>query len=156
MRALIACVALAFAGCVQPMQHTTLPLLARDRAAPGPALLEHALADFFTGPGPGTREDPPTVCVELSPGGLQPSDEEALMARFPRLAPRDRCQLDERWTDRITGERAVLLQAYSFACADADHCTGWINARRRPATRWTMVWQDGAWQFASDRRMVAE
>ncbi|WP_152608519.1 hypothetical protein [Croceibacterium mercuriale] len=136
------------------MHDVSAPALAQDRAAPGAALLEHALAGFFDGPG--ATPDPPTVCVELSPDALPAEQEAALMARFPRLAPRDRCEQAPGLMDRITGERAVLLQAYGFACSDAQTCTGWTNAPGRPATRWTMRWVDGAWTFAGDRRIIAQ
>lgn len=145
---------LAVPACAPPLQDASVPTLAQDRAAPGAALLEQALTGFFDGPG--AAADPPTVCVELSPGTLPAAQEEALMARFPRLAPRDRCEQAPGLMDRITGERAVLLQAYGFTCSDPDHCTGWTNAPGRPATRWTMQWQDGAWTFASDRRLIAQ
>lgn len=141
-------------ACAPRLHELPAPALAHDHAAPGAALLEQALTGFFDGPG--AAADPPTVCVELSPGGLPAAQEEALMARFPRLAPRDRCEQAPGLMDRITGERAVLLQAYGFACSDADNCTGWTNAPGRPATRWTMHWQDGAWTFASDRRLIAQ
>jgi len=148
------CLLPAMAGCAPPLHDISLPALARDRAAPGAALLEQALTGFFAGPG--AEADPPTVCIELSPGGLPAEQEKALMARFPRLAPRDRCAQAPGLMDRITGERAVLLQAYGFACVDPDHCTGWTNAPGSPATRWSMRWQDDTWTFASDRRLIAQ
>ncbi|WP_121114476.1 hypothetical protein [Croceibacterium ferulae] len=147
------CALAGLPGCAPPMRDASAPALAQDRAAFGAALLERALAGFFDGPG--AAADPPTVCVELSPGGLPAEQEKALMARFPRLAPRDRCAQAPGLMDRITGERAVLLQAYGFACSDPDHCTGWTNASGQPATRWTMRWQEGGWTFASDRRLIA-
>ncbi|KHL25662.1 hypothetical protein PK98_03155 [Croceibacterium mercuriale] len=146
--------AMAVPACAPPLHDVSAPALAQDRAAPGAALLEHALAGFFDGPG--ATPDPPTVCVELSPDALPAEQEAALMARFPRLAPRDRCEQAPGLMDRITGERAVLLQAYGFACSDAQTCTGWTNAPGRPATRWTMRWVDGAWTFAGDRRIIAQ
>ena len=145
---------LLLGACAPPLRDVSLPPLAADRAAPGAALLEQALSGFFAGPG--AAADPPTVCVELSPGGLPAEQENALMARLPRLAPRDRCEQAPGLMDRITGERAVLLQAYGFACSEADLCTGWTNAPGSPATRWTMRWQDKAWTFASDRRLIAQ
>lgn len=150
--ALVGAVLLAV-GCTAVPHSPTLPPLAQDQAAPGPALLEHALGQFFADTG--ATADPPTVCVDLAPGGLVPDAEKALMARFPRLAPRARCEQPPRWTDRLTGERAVLLQAYALACAGAT-CTGWTNAPGTPATRWTMQWQGGRWTFVGDRRLIAE
>ena len=137
-----------------PLPEISAPALVRDPAAPGAALLEHALADFFEGPG--ATADPPTLCVELSPGGLSAEQEAVLMTRFPRLAPRARCEQAPGLMDRITGERAVLLQVYGLACGDARTCSGWTNAPGRPATHWTMRWQDGAWTFAGDRRLIAQ
>lgn len=145
---------MAMPACAPPLHDMSAPALAQDRAAPGAALLEHALAGFFDGPG--ATADPPTVCIELSPGGLPAEQEAALMARFPRLAPRGRCEQAPGLMDRITGERAVLLQAYGFACSDAETCAAWTNAPGRPATRWTMRWRDGGWTFAGDRRLIAQ
>jgi hypothetical protein len=154
LRATMALVLCSLAGCTPPLRDNALPPLAQDQAAPGPALLEHGLVTFFAGPG--AIADPPTVCVDLSPGGLPAEAEEALMARFPRLAPRSRCERPPSWVDRLTGERAVLLQAYALSCSDAANCTGWTNAPGAPATRWTMRWQDGRWTFTGDRRLIAQ
>ncbi|WP_347304040.1 hypothetical protein V5740_05345 [Croceibacterium sp. TMG7-5b_MA50] len=146
---------LFLAGACAPVAHDpALPPLAQDQVEPGPALLEHALLTFFAGPG--AAADPPTVCVDLSPGGLPAEAEKALMARFPRLAPRSRCEQPPGWIDRLTGERAVLLQAYGLECADTVICTGWTNAPGSPATRWIMRWHDGRWTFAGDHRLIAQ
>ena len=41
----------AVPACAPPLHDVSAPALVRDRGAPGAALLEHALAGFFYGPG---------------------------------------------------------------------------------------------------------
>src|ERR1700754_3908263 len=65
-----------------------LPPLAGDRAQPAAALIEQVLREHFAGAGAA----PPTTCVSLAPRALTAAQEEALMARFVRLAPASRCR----------------------------------------------------------------
>ena len=143
-------------ACVnEPAPAPPLPPLAGDSQAPALALIEHVLAGHFAGEAAAT--DPPTTCVELRPGGLTAVQEEALIARFPRLAPRARCETDQPPpSDEFTGERAVLVQIYDLECRDAAHCTAWVARPGSPAMRYTMSFESGTWGFAGDRRILAE
>ena len=144
------------AACVnEPAAAPALPPLAADRAAPALALAEHVLAAHFADE---EAADPPTTCLTLSPDPLDAAQEAALIARFPRLAPRARCATapPPPPSDGMTGERAVVVQIYRFACTDATHCTGWAIRPGRPATRYTMAYQNGAWRIEGDRRLLAQ
>lgn len=147
--------AAALTACVSQTAALLLPPLAQDRAQPALALIEHVLGRHFAGEA--ADADPPTTCVELSPVGLTPAQEEALIARFPRLAPRERCETDvPPPSDEFTGERAVLVQVYGFECADSAHCTAWVSRPGHPAARYAQTFKGSAWSFAGDPRGVAE
>jgi hypothetical protein len=129
--------------------------LAEDQSQPGPALIEHVLVGFFASLPAGS--DVPTVCASLAPRALEDGQEKALIARFPRLAPRDRCKPSGAgYVDAITGERAELVQVYEFACESPTSCSGWASAPGQPSARYGMRWQDGSWHFARDARLIAE
>jgi hypothetical protein len=155
-RLLLAVAPLLLGACVnEPAAGSPLPPLARDREEPALALVEHVLTEHFAGQA--AASDPPTTCVELKPTGLTAAQEEALIARFPRLAPRGRCETERPPpSDEFTGERAVLVQVYDFQCSDADHCTAWVSRPGSPAMRYTLTFESGAWSFAGDRRILAE
>jgi len=155
-RLLLAAASLLLGACVnEPAAGPPVPPLGQDRAEPALALIEHVLVEHFAGQA--AADDPPTTCVELRPAGLTAAQEEALIARFPRLAPRGRCETEvPPPSDEFTGERAVLVQVYDLECSDADHCTGWSSRPGSPAIRYTMVFENGAWGFVGDRRVLAE
>jgi hypothetical protein len=146
----------ALGGCVnEPAPSPSLPPLASDPDAPALALIEHVLTEHFAGQSIAT--DPPTTCVELRPDGLTPAQEEALITRFPRLAPRARCDTQvPPPSDEFTGERAVLVQVYDLECSDVAHCTAWVARPGSPAARYTMLFDGSTWSFAGDRRILAE
>jgi len=146
----------ALAACVaEPAPAPPLPPLAADPEAPALALIEHVLAEHFAGEA--AAADPPTTCVELSPDGLTAAQEQALIARFPRLAPRARCETNEPPpSDEFTGERAVVVQVYELECSDAARCTAWVARPNRPALRYTMAYEGGSWRFSGDPRLLAE
>jgi hypothetical protein len=127
--------------------------LAEDREQPVLALFEHVLTGYFSGAG----ASGPTVCPVQSPEGLTAEQEQALIVRFVRLAPAERCSSGAQGpVDAITGEPAALLQVYDFACRSPDLCTGWVQAPGAPATRYAMRFAGGAWRFDGDRRILAE
>ena len=126
--------------------------LAEDAEQPVLALLEHVLTGHFAAFG----ANPPTTCARLLPGPLSAEQEEALIARFVRLAPASRCRAESgKWRDTVTGQPAQVVEVYDFACRAPLQCTGWVVAPQRPATRYAMRYEDGAWRFAADLRMVA-
>ncbi|HEY6815916.1 MAG TPA: hypothetical protein VI168_10290 [Croceibacterium sp.] len=130
-----------------------LASLAGDREQPVLALFEHVLTGYFAGAG----ADAPTTCARLSPAPLSAAQETALIARFVRLAPAERCIAAGPGTvDAITGEAAQLVQIYEFACQSEALCSGWVAAPGTPATRYAMRFEGGAWRFDSDRRIIAE
>lgn len=131
-----------------------LPPLAEDPSRPVLALFEHVLTDYFAEAG----VSGPTVCAMLSPAPLSTEQEEALILRFVRLAPADRCReaAGGEWRDAITGDVARTVQVYEFACREEAPCRGWVAAPGKPATRYTMRFVDGAWRFDADPRIVAE
>ncbi len=147
--------AAALGACVnEPATAPVPPQLAEDRERPALALIEHALGEHFAGLG--TAADPPTTCVELRPGGLSAEDEQALIARFPRLAPRARCETDTPPPeDGFTGERAVLVQVYDVTCSTPEQCGGWVSRPGSPAMHYAMAYAEGAWRFTGDRRILA-
>jgi hypothetical protein len=127
--------------------------LASDREQPVLALFEHVLTGYFAGAG----ASGPTTCARLSPTPLTAEQETALIARFVRLAPAERCIAAGQGTvDAITGESAQAVQVYEFACRTPELCSGWVAAPGAPATRYAMRFEGGAWRFDSDRRIVAE
>jgi len=127
--------------------------LANDREQAVLALFEHVLSGYFAGAG----ADVLTTCAQLSPTPLTAEQETALIARFVRLAPAERCVSGAQGTvDAITGEAAQLVQVYEFACQSPELCSGWVAAPGAPATRYAMRFEGGAWRFDSDRRIIAE
>jgi hypothetical protein len=131
----------------------SLPPLAQDQSQPGPALAEHVLAAYF-GENPATANSP-TVCVSIAPQPLQDSQEKSLIARFPRLAPSDRCEPSgANHVDAFTKGPALLLLIYDFACDGPTSCNGWANVPGHPSTRYQLRWQDGSWRFAADLRLI--
>lgn len=135
-----------------PTPGTQPPPLAQDRAQPVLALFEHVLVPYFAAGGAAL----PTTCATLRPAALTAAQEEALILRLPRLAPAARCRAaGAGYVDAITGKPAAAVQVYEFACADADHCTGWVMLPGKPATRYTMEFAGGTWRFAGDRRLLA-
>jgi hypothetical protein len=127
--------------------------LAGDREQPVLALFEHVLTGYFAGAGAGG----PTTCARLSPTPLTAEQETALIRRFVRLAPAERCVAAGQGTvDAITGEPAQAVQVYQFACQTPELCSGWVAVPGAPATRYAMRFEGGAWRFDSDRRIIAE
>lgn len=147
-------VAFALGACASGGGEPPAPApLAGDRGQPVLALFEHVLTGYFAGAGAGGA----TTCARLSPAPLTAAQETALIKRFVRLAPGERCIAAGQGTvDAITGEPAQLVQVYEFACASPDLCSGWVAVPGAPATRYAMRFVDGAWRFDSDRRIVAE
>lgn len=141
-------------GCVQGGgDPPPLPPLARDQSQPALALFEHVLTGYFAGAG----ANAPTTCVSLDPGPLGKDREEALILRFVRLAPAERCRTQGAGVvDAITGGPARLVQVYRFACHDSAHCTGWASVPGAPAMAYAMSYEDGAWHFVGDPRIIAE
>jgi len=120
------------------------PPLAEDAEQPVLALFEHVLVAHFAALG----ANPPTTCVSLRPGPLSAEQEEALIARFVRLAPKSRCQ--------VAAETAQTIEVYEFACRTPTQCTGWVSAPGAPARRYAMSFESGAWRFTADPRLIAE
>ena len=144
------------AGCVyDAAPGTTLPDLSRDATQPELALLDHVLRGYFVGAGSGV--DRPTTCASLAPEPLGAAREQELIVRFVRLAPLSRCEArNEDAIDSITGETATVVRVYEFACTEPTRCTAWATVPGRPATRHAMHYEQGAWRFTSDRRIIAE
>ncbi|OJU61111.1 MAG: hypothetical protein BGO08_08440 [Altererythrobacter sp. 66-12] len=145
----------ALAGCVSDGgAPPPLPPLAADSSRPLLALFEHVLTGYFAEAG----AQGPTVCATLSPKPLSAEQEEALILRFVRLAPADRCRPadDGTWRDAITGEPAQTVRIYNFACREEAPCAGWATVPGRPATRYTLRFEGGAWRFDGDPRIIAE
>jgi hypothetical protein len=129
------------------------PPLAGDREQPVLALFEHVLTGYFAGAGAGG----PTTCARFSPEALTAEQETALITRFVRLAPAERCvSAAQGLADAITGDPAQVVQVYQFACQGPELCSGWVAVPGAPATRYAMRFEGGAWRFDSDRRIVAE
>ena len=127
--------------------------LAGNREQPVLALFEHALTGYFAGVGTSA----PTTCAGLNPEPLSAEQEQALIVRFVRLAPAERCLSGSQGTvDAITGGPAQLVQVYQFACQGDALCSGWVAAPGAPATRYAMRFEEGTWRFDSDRRIIAE
>ena len=148
--------AIALGACVSGGGGPPAPApLAEDQAQPVLALFEHVLTGYFAGAGAGAGG--PTTCARLSPTPLTAEQETALIARFVRLAPAERCIAAGQGTvDAITGAPAHLVEVYQFACQGAGPCSGWVAVPGAPATRYTMRFEGGAWRFDSDRRIIAE
>jgi len=127
--------------------------LAVDRERPVLALFEHVLTGYFAGAG----ANGPTTCARLSPQPLSAEQEQALIVRFVRLAPAERCVSAAQGTvDAITGGPAQVVQVYQFACQSPELCSGWVAVPGAPATRYAMRFEGGVWRFDSDRRIIAE
>jgi hypothetical protein len=130
-----------------------LPPLAEDQRQPVLALFEHVLTGYFAEAG----ARGPTVCATLSPRPLTAEQEEALILRFVRLAPAARCRAHGSGVvDSITGEPARMVQVYEFACRSDTLCSGWAAVPGKPATRYAMRFDAGAWRFDADPRIIAE
>jgi len=150
---LIAGLALSLGACVSGGgAPPALPPLAEDSEQPLLALFEHVLTAHFITFG----ANPPTTCAALREGGLTAEQEQELTARFVRLAPASRCKPEgAELRDAFTGEPARMVEVYDFVCREPLRCTGWVAAPGRPATRYAMRYEDGAWRFAEDLRRVA-
>lgn len=130
-----------------------LPPLAKDPEQPVLALFEHALTGHFAAFG----ANPPTTCAALRPGPLTAEQEEALIARFVRLAPASRCVAAAGgWRDSITQDAAQLVEVYGFACRSAMQCIGWVTAPGSPSRRYAMRFESGQWRFTADPGLIAE
>ena len=147
-------VVLALGACASGGGQPPAPApLAGDREQPVLALFEHVLTGYVAGAGARA----PTTCARLSPTSLTAEQETALIARFVRLAPAERCISAAQGTvDAITGAPAQAVQVYQFACQSAELCSGWVAVPGAPATRYAMRFEGGVWRFDSDRRIVAE
>ena len=146
---------LAVSGCVSGGgDPPPLPPLAEDQERPVLALFEHVLTGYFAEAG----ARGPTVCAMLSPQPLSAEQEEALILRFVRLAPAERCRAagDGEWQDAITGEPARTVHVYDFACRSDTLCSGWAAVPGKPATRYAMRFEAGVWRFDGDSRIIAE
>src|SRR5690606_8061564 len=111
------------------------------------------LTGYFAGAGSGG----PTTCPEIVPGSLTAEQEQQLIVRFVRLAPLERCiDTIDGIRDAITGGTAQVVQIYGFACPSTDRCSGWVTISGASATRYAMRFENGAWRFDADRRIVAE
>jgi hypothetical protein len=129
-----------------------LPVLAQDQGEPVLALFEHVLTGYFAGAGPNA----PTTCAALRSGPLSAAQEQELIARFVRLAPAARCRAGAGGTvDALTGGPAVLVELADFACAQAA-CAGTVRLPGRPAARYALRFESGAWRFDGDAGVVAE
>lgn len=129
--------------------------LAKDRTQPAGALIEHVLTRYFERVP--ASPNVPTVCVSFQQRPLDRALEQALIARFPRLAPLSRCAgTGNGVADAITGGAAQVIEVYAFTCDNADNCSGWATVPREPSVRYGLRWQNGAWQFARDMRLIAE
>ena len=154
MKKVVAPLSLLLGACVSGGgEPPPLPSLAQDEAQPALALFEHVLTGHFAAFG----ANPPTTCASLRPGPLTAAQEEALIARFVRLAPASRCLAARGgWQDSITGEPAQVVEVYDFACRTPTQCIGWASAPGSPAKRYAMSFENGQWRFTADPRLIAE
>jgi len=152
-RDIVPLLALALGACVSGGgAPPPLAPLAEDAEQPMLALFEHVLTGHFATFGASS----PTVCAVLRSGELSAEQEQALMTRFVRLAPASGCKAaGAEWRDAITDEPAQVIEVYDFVCREPLRCTGWAIAPQRPATRYAMRFEDGAWRFTADLRMIA-
>ena len=153
MRTILAGLSFVLGGCVAGSgAPPPLPPLAEDRAQPVLALFEHVLTGYFARVG----ATGPTTCAQLTPGPLTAEQERELIARFVRLAPAARCLAAAGGPiDAITREPAALVQVYDVRQADTA-TTAWAAVPGAPAIRYTMRFDNGAWRFDSDPRLIAE
>jgi len=154
MKNLVACLSLVLGACVSGSgEPPPLAPLAEEQEQPLLALFEHALTGHFAAFG----ANPPTTCASLRPGQLSAEQEKALIARFVRLAPGERCLAARGgWQDSITGEPAQIVEVYDFACRTPTQCIGWVTAPGSPSKRYAMSFENGAWRFTADPRLIAE
>lgn len=142
----------ALAACVAETPPPPLPPLAplsADPQEPALALIEHVLVAHFTSQA--KDADPATTCVELRPGGLRATQEQALIARFPRLAPRERCATQvPPPEDQFTGERAEVVQVYGMECSGPTNCAAFVAREGGTPMQYTLVFDQGAWAFRDD------
>ena len=139
-RVSVAALGAALSACVSGGAKP-LPKLAEDSEQPELALLEHVLTGHFAAAGAGG----PAICAALAPTPLTDAQEKALLDRFVRLAPASQC-----------GEDGAVVRVYEFACASETLCGGWAARPGVPATRYAMRFEDGAWRFDGDLRIIAE
>lgn len=132
----------ALAACVSSAGTEPAALLAEDQEQPELALFEHVLTGHFAGLG----ANGPMTCVALSPRPLTAQQESELLDRFVRLEPAEQCR---------TGDGDVV-QVYDFACLSDELCGGWVTRSGAPATRYAMRFENGAWRFDRDIRILAE
>src|SRR5215211_3572442 len=126
-----------------------LPPLSDDQAAPGLALVEHALTEHFARVPAGV--DAPTICASLNARPFEASQEQALVARFPRLAPLARCIANgSGHVDAITGEPAELVRVEAFTCDSVTACSGWVTYPGQAGLRYAMRWTMGGWRFVQE------
>ena len=153
-KSFIAGLIFALGACVSGGGETKpLAPLAEDADQPLLALFEHVLTNHLATFGP----DTPTTCAVLRTGPLDAEQEDALIARFVRLAPASRCRAEGgNWRDTVTGQPAQVVEVYEFACRAPDQCTGWVAAPGSSAKRYAMGFEDGAWRFTADPRTIAE
>ncbi len=126
-----------------------LPPLAQDQGAPVLALFEHVLTGYFAGAGAAA----PTTCAALRPGQLSAAQEQELIARFVRLAPAARGA--GGGADAITGGPAIVIEVADFACNQAA-CAGSVTLPGRPAARYALRFENGAWRFDGDAGIVGQ
>jgi hypothetical protein len=93
------------------------------------ALLEFRLARHFA-----TR-NVPTTCAGVSEGTISAprrvEEEARLLARFTRLRPLSQCKFDgARFTDRGTGDPAIVFDVHDLACETPTSCTAWAGFRQ--------------------------
>ena len=139
MKWIVAGVSLILGACVS--DNSELPPLAVDQSQPVLALFEHVLKGHFATAG----ANAPTICASLRPGPLSAEQEQALIARLVRLAPKSRCE-----------SSAQLVEVYDFACRTPSQCTGWVSAPGAPARRYAMNFENGAWRFTADPRLISD
>jgi hypothetical protein len=154
MKRIVVALLLTLGACVSgSAEPPPLAPLAEDQEQPLLALFEHVLTGHFAAFG----ANPPTTCASIRPGALSADQEEALIAHFVRLAPTDRCMAARGgWQDAITGEPAQIVEVYDFTCRTSTQCTGWVSAPGSPAKRYAMSFENGAWRFTADPRLIAE
>ena len=149
IRLIAALAPLAIAGCTYGSGGPPpLPPLAENRNQPAAALAEHVLSDHFARQA--GNADVPTTCISVAAPALNARQEQALIARFPRLAPLERCQGSGGNSDAITGERAEVLRIEAFSCSNGDTCSGWVATPDGANARYVMRWGIGGWRFVRD------
>lgn len=133
---------------------------AADAAAPAVALMDHVLGQYFAS----DISARPTVCASLSgdeTGPFPADQEQALLARFPQLAPFSRCKWNgSAYEDARNGSSAMVFNAHSLACESTARCTAWAGYMAGNTSSihalYTMVFEGGAWNFERDPRYIAQ